>query len=47
MAGAACTALPFAFVFGRANFTVSFFGANVYPENISVGLEQAAGARAR
>ena len=32
--------LPFVFVFGRANFTVSFFGANVYPENISVGLEQ-------
>ena len=34
-------ALPFVFVFGRANFTVSYFGANVYPENISVGLEQA------
>ena len=33
--------LPFAFVFGRANFTVSYFGANIYPENISVGLEQA------
>jgi len=33
--------LPFAFVFGRSNFTVSYFGANVYPENISVGLEQA------
>ena len=32
--------LPFAFVFGRANFTVSYFGANIYPENISVGLEQ-------
>jgi phenylacetate-CoA ligase len=32
--------LPFAFVFGRANFTVAYFGANVYPENISVGLEQ-------
>jgi phenylacetate-CoA ligase len=32
--------LPFAFVFGRSNFTVSYFGANVYPENISVGLEQ-------
>ncbi len=33
--------LPFVFVFGRADFTVSFYGANIYPENISVGLEQA------
>jgi phenylacetate-CoA ligase len=32
--------LPFAFVFGRALFAVSYFGANVYPETISVGLEQ-------
>ena len=32
--------LPFVFVFGRSNFTVSYFGANIYPENISVGLEQ-------
>ena len=32
--------LPFVYVFGRANFTVSYFGANVYPENIIVGLEQ-------
>lgn len=32
--------LPFAYVFGRSNFAVSFFGANVYPENIAVGLEQ-------
>jgi phenylacetate-CoA ligase len=32
--------LPFAFVFGRSHFTVSFFGANIYPENVSVGLEQ-------
>lgn len=31
---------PFAFVFGRADFTVSYFGANIHPENISVGLEQ-------
>ncbi len=31
---------PFVWVFGRANFTVSFFGANVYPENVSLGLEQ-------
>ena len=28
------------YLFGRADFTVSYFGANVYPENISVGLEQ-------
>ncbi len=32
--------LPFVFVFGRANFAVSYFGANVYPENIAIGLEQ-------
>jgi phenylacetate-CoA ligase len=31
--------LPFVYVFGRADFTVSFYGANVYPENVSVGLE--------
>jgi hypothetical protein len=30
----------FVYLFGRADFTVSYFGANVYPENISVGLEQ-------
>jgi phenylacetate-CoA ligase len=33
-------ALPFAYIFGRANFIVSIYGANVYPENIQVGLEQ-------
>lgn len=32
--------LPFVYLFGRADFTVSYFGANVYPENISAGLEQ-------
>ncbi|KPV50301.1 phenylacetate--CoA ligase, partial [Kouleothrix aurantiaca] len=32
--------LPFVFVFGRSDFTVSFFGANIYPENVTVGLEQ-------
>jgi phenylacetate-CoA ligase len=32
--------LPFVYVFGRSNFAVSYFGANVYPENIAVGLEQ-------
>lgn len=31
---------PFVYVFGRADFTVSFYGANIYPENIAVGLEQ-------
>lgn len=31
--------LPFVFVFGRSDFTVSFYGANVFPENVSVGLE--------
>ena len=32
--------LPFVYVFGRVAFTVSYFGANVYPENVTVGLEQ-------
>jgi phenylacetate-CoA ligase len=32
--------LPFIFVFGRAHWTVSLYGANVYVENIMVGLEQ-------
>ncbi|WP_250122559.1 phenylacetate--CoA ligase family protein [Chroococcidiopsis sp. CCMEE 29] len=32
--------LPFIYVFGRSNFTVSYFGANIYPENVTVGLEQ-------
>jgi phenylacetate-CoA ligase len=31
---------PFVWVFGRRDFTVSFFGANVFPETISLGLEQ-------
>ena len=31
---------PFVYVFGRADFTVSFYGANIYPENVTVGLEQ-------
>lgn len=34
--------LPFVFVFGRSHFVVSYFGANVYPENVKVGLEQPA-----
>jgi phenylacetate-CoA ligase len=33
-------ALPFVYVFGRAQFAISYFGANLYPENIAVGLEQ-------
>jgi phenylacetate-CoA ligase len=33
-------ALPFVWVFGRSDFTVSFHGANVYPENVTVGLER-------
>lgn len=33
--------LPFVWVFGRSNFTVSYYGANIYPENVTVGLEQA------
>jgi phenylacetate-CoA ligase len=32
--------LPFVWVFGRADFTVSYYGANIYPENVAVGLEQ-------
>ncbi len=32
--------LPFVYVFGRADFSVSYYGANVYPENVTVGLEQ-------
>jgi phenylacetate-CoA ligase len=34
--------LPFVYVFGRTLFTVSFFGANIYPENVTVGLERPA-----
>jgi len=32
--------LPFVYVFGRSHFTVSFYGANVYPENVAIGLEE-------
>ena len=32
--------MPFVFLFGRADFTVSFYGANIFPENVSVALEQ-------
>jgi phenylacetate-coenzyme A ligase PaaK-like adenylate-forming protein len=34
--------LPFVYVFGRSDFTISYFGANIYPENVTVGLEQPA-----
>jgi phenylacetate-CoA ligase len=33
-------ALPFAYVFGRSHFAVSYYGANVFPEMVSVALEQ-------
>ncbi|MGA7937644.1 MAG: phenylacetate--CoA ligase family protein [Kovacikia sp.] len=32
--------LPFVYIFGRSHFTVSYFGANIYPENVTIGLEQ-------
>lgn len=32
--------LPFVYVFGRADFTISYYGANIYPENVTIGLEQ-------
>jgi phenylacetate-CoA ligase len=32
--------LPFVHVFGRSFFTISYYGANIYPENITIGLEQ-------
>lgn len=32
--------LPFVYLFGRAHWTVSLYGANVYVENVMVGLEQ-------
>jgi phenylacetate-CoA ligase len=34
--------LPFSYVFGRSMFTVSYFGANIYPENVTVALERPA-----
>jgi phenylacetate-CoA ligase len=32
--------LPFVWVFGRGAFAVSIYGANVFPETVSMGLEQ-------
>jgi phenylacetate-CoA ligase len=40
-ATAAGPRLPFVWVFGRSLFTVSYFGANIYPENVTVALERA------
>jgi phenylacetate-CoA ligase len=36
---AAAPDLPFVYVFGRSDFTISYYGANIYPENIKAGLE--------
>lgn len=33
-------ALPFVYVFGRSHFAVSYYGANVFPETVSIALEQ-------
>lgn len=32
--------LPFVYLFGRADFTISYYGANLYLENVAVGLER-------
>jgi phenylacetate-CoA ligase len=32
--------LPFVWVFGRSGFAVSYFGANIYPENVAPALER-------
>lgn len=32
--------LPFAYVFGRSHFAVSYYGANVFPDTVAIGLEQ-------
>ncbi|HSS02566.1 MAG TPA: hypothetical protein VLM79_36145 [Kofleriaceae bacterium] len=33
-------ALPFVYVFGRSHFAVSYYGANVFPDTVIIGLEQ-------
>jgi phenylacetate-CoA ligase len=38
--GVAVRHMPFVHVFGRSSFALSFYGANVYPENVAVGIEQ-------
>jgi phenylacetate-CoA ligase len=40
--GVSVRRLPFVHVFGRSSFALSFYGANVYPENVAVGIEQPA-----
>jgi phenylacetate-CoA ligase len=32
--------LPFVYVFGRSHFAVSYYGANIFPETVAIGLEQ-------
>jgi phenylacetate-CoA ligase len=32
--------LPFVWVFGRSHFAVSYYGANVFPDMVSIALEQ-------
>jgi phenylacetate-CoA ligase len=34
--------LPFVYVFGRSHFAVSYYGANVFPDTVVIGLEQPA-----
>lgn len=34
------TDLPFVYIFGRSHFAVSFYGANLYPENVAAAVEQ-------
>ncbi|HEX3766005.1 MAG TPA: hypothetical protein VHW23_45225 [Kofleriaceae bacterium] len=34
--------LPFVHVFGRSQFAVSYYGANVFPDTVIIGLEQPA-----
>jgi phenylacetate-CoA ligase len=40
LGGGIARPMPFVYVFGRSDFTVSYHGANVFPENVTVGLEQ-------
>ncbi|MGH7438875.1 MAG: phenylacetate--CoA ligase family protein, partial [Polyangiaceae bacterium] len=39
-ADASLLELPFAYVFGRSHSAVSYYGANVFPEMVSVAVEQ-------
>lgn len=36
----ALRALPFVYVFGRSHFAVSYYGANVFPDMVSIAFEQ-------